>query len=164
MIDFSFRLFHHLHSLFLMMIIMIMIIEHYIYISSLFQYFSFDLRNKIFSSQWSFHIKKYRYIHFFTKLISYSFQFAMQQVDYSSVAKESGDDVPGHKILSVWLLKYGGLTEPLRHHAAIVRYQGSLVILAVPLHLNTAQKRPFTVQYLNKTLVFDPFTVVYDDL
>ena len=41
-------------------------------------------------------------------------------------------------------VKYGGLTAPSR--------------------LNTAQKRPFTVQYLNKTLIFDPFTVVYDDM
>ena len=64
----------------------------------------------------------------------------------------------------VWLLKYGGLTEPSRHYAAIVRYQSSLVILAVPLCLNTAQKQLFTVQYLNKTLAFDPFTVVYDNL
>ena len=53
----------------------------------------------------------------------------------------------GHKILSVrgsLTVKYGGLTEPSRHHAAIVRYQSSLVILAVPLRLKTAQKRPFS--------------------
>ena len=61
-------------------------------------------------------------------------------------------------------VKSGGLTEPLRYHAAIVRYQSSLVILAVQLRLNTAQKRSFTMQYMNKTLVFSPFTVVYDDL
>ena len=64
----------------------------------------------------------------------------------------------------VGLIKYGGLTGPSRHHTTIVRCHRSLVILAVPLLLNTARKRPFTVQYLNKMLVFDQFTAVYDDL
>ena len=42
------------------------------------------------------------------------------------------------------VVKIRGLTEPTRHHTAIVHYQSSHVIQAVPLRLNTAQKRLFS--------------------
>ena len=57
-----------------------------------------------------------------------------------------------------------GIYEASPHQMTIVPYHGNSGTLAVPSRLNTAQKRWFTMQYVNKTLVFGQVTAVYDDL
>ena len=60
--------------------------------------------------------------------------------------------------------KIQGITSTSPYHTTTVRYHAWLVILAVLLFLNTAQKQRFTRKYFEKTCVFGQGAAIVIDL